>query len=626
MSQSLWGVLAALAAALLMTVGFIFYEKAWKSSALGLNMFKGCLAGGLFVLVIVIQTFVFDVRSYWVSPDVFEVGMLLLASTVGTLLGDILWLQALQMMGARRVILMDSLRPFGASVGGKKKGGERESGGKATEKHPEEAVEEEEEEGETEETGKGDGGLTGAQGVRQSEPESPPLMEDFASSGGKMGGGPVTVLQEGNGKEREEEALDPKLEEGSEKSLPESAASSGSSTAMKEQAPHNPQRVSLPESSRDSSETERGGSGEGQRSGGGEEEEKNDSVGPCSSRVHAWKAQSEQPTDLRSRLSSSSCRALSSKVAQGYALNFVNILMDVGAVVVIKGFGKKMSTWDINAIRFGFAGYCLLFFMLLCTLFERLLSLRPSPVRPPVPPPRITSSDSPSLPTNASAVTLTVGRPRRKRSQPHSTRTPTEQQRENLTRHHGVSLPSSDRESTSECSPVPHMASDCDCVEGEDLEAALGVSAEGGEKNEVVKTQESEDVSRRRDSDPVLIMRSPGRNRNRVREREDKSGTTGETETEGRANRWHRLPCDGCMTRWEWVQICIGVFIGTFLSPALSQYALFQVSVGVSITLFSTGPLWSLPLVWLMKKERVSARGVLGAFVCVGGVCMMALG
>uniref|UniRef100_A0A0G4FR87 Uncharacterized protein n=1 Tax=Chromera velia CCMP2878 TaxID=1169474 RepID=A0A0G4FR87_9ALVE len=112
----------------------------------------------------------------------------------------------------------------------KKKGGERESGGEATERQPKE---EEEAEDEREEMGKGDGEPAGAQGVRQSEPESPPLMEseetgDFASSGGKMGGGPVTVLQEGNGKEREEEALDPKLEEGSEKSLPESAAASGS--------------------------------------------------------------------------------------------------------------------------------------------------------------------------------------------------------------------------------------------------------------------------------------------------------------------------------------------------------------------------------------------------------------
>uniref|UniRef100_A0A0G4I1B8 EamA domain-containing protein n=1 Tax=Chromera velia CCMP2878 TaxID=1169474 RepID=A0A0G4I1B8_9ALVE len=118
MTQSVWGILAALSSSLVLTVGFMIWDKGWKSSAVALNMFKSSLASSLFVLVIVVQTYGFGVRSYWASPNTMEVGMLLLSSTVGILIGDILLLRALQLIGARRVILMHSLKPFGASVGG----------------------------------------------------------------------------------------------------------------------------------------------------------------------------------------------------------------------------------------------------------------------------------------------------------------------------------------------------------------------------------------------------------------------------------------------------------------------------------------------------------------------------
>ena len=62
----------------------------------------------------------------------------------------------------------------------------------------------------------------------------------------------------------------------------------------------------------------------------------------------------------------------------------------------------------------------------------------------------------------------------------------------------------------------------------------------------------------------------------------------------------------------------------TFLAPGASNFALFRVSsLAVFSTLTCVGPIYALPLGYLIKGERVTARAVVGSVLaCVGVVPM----
>ena len=114
------GVAAALAAPLVMTVGFILWEHHWcgRGSAFALNLFKCCLATVAFALVVLATHYTDDSNDDNNNNKLFAnwkaqpVGYLLLSSTIGILIGDWTWLQGLKLLGAKRVILMDSFKPF----------------------------------------------------------------------------------------------------------------------------------------------------------------------------------------------------------------------------------------------------------------------------------------------------------------------------------------------------------------------------------------------------------------------------------------------------------------------------------------------------------------------------------
>lgn len=127
------GIAAGAAAPAVMTVGFLVWEDHWKGSAFALNLFKCCTASvGFAVLAATTRSFggtgtgtgtgTGDDRSDSSSssnspfpPDLFtaeNVGFLMLSSVIGILVGDWAWLKGLKILGARRVILLDSLKPF----------------------------------------------------------------------------------------------------------------------------------------------------------------------------------------------------------------------------------------------------------------------------------------------------------------------------------------------------------------------------------------------------------------------------------------------------------------------------------------------------------------------------------
>ena len=85
---------------------------------------------------------------------------------------------------------------------------------------------------------------------------------------------------------------------------------------------------------------------------------------------------------------------------------------------------------------------------------------------------------------------------------------------------------------------------------------------------------------------------------------------------------WYLMPWRQT-TPTGWALVSLGVCFVTYMCPALANYALFQMNVGLCLTLTSLGPLYSLPLVWFMKGERTSSLGILGTFVAFVGVVML---
>jgi drug/metabolite transporter (DMT)-like permease len=75
-------------------------------------------------------------------------------------------------------------------------------------------------------------------------------------------------------------------------------------------------------------------------------------------------------------------------------------------------------------------------------------------------------------------------------------------------------------------------------------------------------------------------------------------------------------------TRGLWARLLFAVFFGTYLAIWLQQVALERTSAGITQTLFSTSPLFVLPIAaW--TGERVSIRAVLGAVVALLGVLLL---
>ena len=89
---------------------------------------------------------------------------------------------------------------------------------------------------------------------------------------------------------------------------------------------------------------------------------------------------------------------------------------------------------------------------------------------------------------------------------------------------------------------------------------------------------------------------------------------------EAAAPQWFELPS---MTRIGWMYITAGVGFVTFLCPALSNYALFQIALGMAVSLSSIGPLYGLLLDWPFKGKRPTMSGCAGVLLTIAGVIIL---
>ena len=134
------GIFAAVFAPFFMTLGFIVWDIEWNKaggSAFALNMFKCNLASIAFLIMGFTAGFsIDDSKEDQLSMSTYDnitnvdklnslleieqlqvftytkVGFLILSSTLGIIVGDSAWLASLKRLGATRVLVVDTLKPF----------------------------------------------------------------------------------------------------------------------------------------------------------------------------------------------------------------------------------------------------------------------------------------------------------------------------------------------------------------------------------------------------------------------------------------------------------------------------------------------------------------------------------
>ncbi len=91
-----------------------------------------------------------------------------------------------------------------------------------------------------------------------------------------------------------------------------------------------------------------------------------------------------------------------------------------------------------------------------------------------------------------------------------------------------------------------------------------------------------------------------------------------------KAEAWFSLPLHN-MTQMAWLKVSMGVALVTFFTPALSNYALFQIALALALTLGSVGPLYALPLTWLLQHDKPALRACLGGLWAASGIVVLSL-
>jgi drug/metabolite transporter (DMT)-like permease len=419
------GVTAALGGPFVMTIGFILWEDHWKGSAFSLNLFKCCTASiGFLILSVSVRAGRDEDQLF--PPDIFtkeSVGFLLLSSTIGIVIGDLMWLEGLRLLGARRTIMMDSLKPFLAALFGW-------------------------------------------------------LILDEELRLAAVGGIALTVAG----------VLLVALET--------------SSTRTEED--NNQEKPSENESISDENMTTTpDATGTADDSGGEALSEiiDEDNIDDPMEMDASLEAPTETPAPPPPPSEPLKENRTVRQMRLGYVLSLLNVAFDTYGAVLIKQYGEGMTVWEINLIRFGFAGLVMLVLSLSIVVYvrARLRILRQPGIEP---------------------ADQTILR------------------------------------------SIDNGADDDGAIE------------KGGDK----------------DQQPTA---------------------------------WYALPMNE-MTRSSWAHVSGGVLLVTFLTPTLSNYALFEIAIALALTLGSVGPLYSLPLAYFLQKEVPTVRAYAGAGLAVAGIVVLA--
>lgn len=77
--------------------------------------------------------------------------------------------------------------------------------------------------------------------------------------------------------------------------------------------------------------------------------------------------------------------------------------------------------------------------------------------------------------------------------------------------------------------------------------------------------------------------------------------------------------------RRSMAETSIGAFLGPFIGVTLSMVAVLYTDAGVAQTLMSLMPVFIIPVIWLLYRQKTSWRGIAGAIIAVTGVAILFL-
>ena len=426
-----------------------------------MNMYKCCLASVAFLVTVVIAAKI-DHGSQLFPSEVFTteaVGYLILSSTIGIVIGDWTWLQALQLLGARRVILMDSLKPFLAALFG---------------------------------------------WLFLDEEIRLPAVGGIALT---VAGILIVSWEQGGEKKDLNDASQnrPSHDDTSHDEIQDRRTDLGDATAEMT-------KDYLSKTDLTSSGTDRSTNNDADLA----TLTTTTTTTTTTNIVHTAPlhqstapsatdtAQEPNPPEPHDRMNNS--------MWTGYVMSLLNVGLDTYGSVLTKEFGQGMTVFEINLIRFGFAGGTMLLVSVGMTLSARLLQGQWSQAEKQ-------AADA------TAAVTPNMNGP-------------------------------------TEDAPCPPVTGD--------------------------------------DSNQTLSKQSCP---------------------------WYALPIDK-MTRSSWLHVSAGVALVTFITPSLSNYALFEISLALTLTLTSVGPLYALPLSYWMSTSRrdnkPTLRALVGASLAVAGIVVLA--
>ena len=87
------------------------------------------------------------------------------------------------------------------------------------------------------------------------------------------------------------------------------------------------------------------------------------------------------------------------------------------------------------------------------------------------------------------------------------------------------------------------------------------------------------------------------------------------------SSSWYAFPKQQSKSAWLWVTF--GVFSLTFASETLFNYALFQLPMAFALSIASIGPLYAMPIAYLIKKEKPTNKACAGAVFAVSGIVLL---
>jgi drug/metabolite transporter (DMT)-like permease len=229
----------------------------------------------------------------------------------------------------------------------------------------------------------------------------------------------------------------------------------------------------------------------------------------------------------------------SSDLKWGYVMSLINVVLDTYGSLLTKKYGVGMTVWEINMLRFGFAGVAML---VLSALMHAGVAVTAALFR--------------SRSSTTGSSTMDTGTCRLSLSSPPSVERCNEEKED-----------------------------ECSCDKKNDKN-----SYDAGVSNNTIVDQ------KQYPTDPGETKPAP----------------------------WYALPSPNSMTRLAWCHVAGGVFLVTFLTPTLSNYSLFQIALALALTLGSVGPLYALPLAYLMQNQIPTARAAVGAVLAVAGIAILA--